>query len=172
MQYYPMAEPRHFFWALMPMIGPFAYFLLLTARGRILPVAIALVILAVPLCVTRANQAVQLAQRRFWTIPGGSVLAGMAVPEAEAPACLCCSNKSDKSSKYLPTPRYSRRAPMPCGGASSEIFATRPLSMSSGARFPGPELAAGIRRPTLKCATRFATHGTRLCTLRIKIQQC
>ena len=42
MQYYPMADPRHFFWALVPMIGPFAYFLLLTARGRILPVAIAL----------------------------------------------------------------------------------------------------------------------------------
>ena len=46
---------------------------------------------------------------------------------------------------------------MRCGGASSETFATRPLSMSSGTRFPGPSSAAGIPRLTLKCATRFAS---------------
>ena len=85
-QYYPVADPRHFFWALMPMIGSFAYFLFLTARGRIFPATVALLVLALPLCVTRTSQAVMLAQRRFWTIPGGSVLAGMAVPEADAPA--------------------------------------------------------------------------------------
>jgi hypothetical protein len=84
MQYYPIADPRHFFWALMPMIGTFTYFLFLTARGRILPVTVALLILAVPLCVTRTRQAVVVAQSRFWTIPDGSVLAGMAVPEADA----------------------------------------------------------------------------------------
>jgi hypothetical protein len=86
MQYYPMADPRHFFWALMPMIGSFVYFLFCTARGRILPVTVALLILAVPLGVTRTMQAVVVAQSRFWTIPAGSVLAGMAVPEAEAPS--------------------------------------------------------------------------------------
>ncbi len=33
MQYYPLADARHCFWALVPMIGPFAYFLLLSATA-------------------------------------------------------------------------------------------------------------------------------------------
>jgi hypothetical protein len=85
MQYFPVSEARHFFWALMPMIGSFVYFLLLVTRGRVVPVTIAMLVLAMPLWVDRASQAVQVARLPFRTIPGDSVLAGMAVPPDEAP---------------------------------------------------------------------------------------
>ena len=170
MQYYPIADPRHCFWALMPMIGTFTYFLLLAVRRRILPVTVALLILAVPLCVTRTRQAVVVAQSRFWTIPEGSVLAGMAVPEADAQTWSDLLEAVRKQLEESPNVPLLSEGPDALWAASCETFATRPRSISNGTRFPGPSSAAGIPRPTLKCETRFESPKARLFTSGLMIQ--
>ena len=85
LQYFPVSETRHRFWAIAPAIGPFAFFLLKSAQGRVLPVAVALILFAMPLWSDRVAEAARAARAPYQRIAGGSVLAGMYVPASDAP---------------------------------------------------------------------------------------
>jgi hypothetical protein len=86
LQYYPLSEPAHRFWAISPSLGAFAYYTLRLARGRVAPVTIGLGMLALPLFgqdIIRTRQALTYRYVEFPDIP---VLRGMRIPADQAGA--------------------------------------------------------------------------------------
>jgi len=109
LQYYPVNEPYHRFWAMAPGIGLFAFLLLRSAGGRVLPVALALALFAAPLWADRIGLAVEAGRRPTVKIGGDSVLAGMDVLETEAPAWTALLETVDRQVAARPDiPMISR----------------------------------------------------------------
>lgn len=85
LQYYPLNDTRHRFWAIAPGIGLFAFFLLRSAGGRTTAVAAAVVLFALPMWAARVVQVVDAARQPFSRLGGDSPVAGMYVRSADAP---------------------------------------------------------------------------------------
>jgi hypothetical protein len=83
MQYYPVFDPRHVFWAVSPGIGAFLFYVLRLVRGRVLPLSIALGTLLVPLAVYKVDLARKNLASGYVRFDQSPVLRGMYIPIEE-----------------------------------------------------------------------------------------
>jgi hypothetical protein len=83
MQYYPLFDHRHVFWAVSPGIGVFLFYVLRMLRGRVLPLSIALGTLLVPLAVEKVNLARKNLTAEYVHFDDWPVLRGMSIPVEE-----------------------------------------------------------------------------------------
>jgi hypothetical protein len=79
MQFYPIYEPRHIFWAVSPGMGVFLFYVLRMARGRRVLVALALGTLLVPLGVAKFQLAHTKLAAEYVQIDDCPVLRGMSI---------------------------------------------------------------------------------------------
>jgi len=83
MQYYPVYDHRHVFWAVAPGIGAFLFYVLRLARGRVLPLTIALGTLLVPLAVYKVELGRKNLAAGYVRFDESPVLRGMSIPVEE-----------------------------------------------------------------------------------------
>jgi hypothetical protein len=83
-QYLPLSEPAHQSWAIGPMIGVFAFFVLRLGRGRLRLVTTLLFIAVAPLLFVRVYDLYRLANAPYRMLGPGTLVSGMLVPEEQS----------------------------------------------------------------------------------------
>jgi hypothetical protein len=84
LQYYPVSEPVHQSYAIGPLMGVFAFFVLRLGRGRLRLVMTLLTLAVAPLVISRAHDLYRMARMPYKMLGPGTLLSGMLIPEEQS----------------------------------------------------------------------------------------